>query len=152
MKLEEKSVFKTKVTLDQLNQIMTTNQLAGHLNMRFTEVTDRTLSLQVTIADIHSRPGGIMSGGNTLVMIETVGSVAGMMTIDPVTHNVFGIEVNANHILQVPIGETVTAVAEPDHVGRTTQIWQVRITNSKNKLVCVGRITLFVAERNTTKA
>ena len=147
MKLEDKSVFKTKITVEALNHSMTDKQLAGHLNIRFTEITDQSLTAAVKISEIHSRPGGIMSGGTTLALIETVGSVAGMLTINANTHNIFGIEVNANHVAQVPIGETITATAEPDHVGRTTQIWQVRIKNSKDKLVCIGRITLFVTER-----
>jgi 1,4-dihydroxy-2-naphthoyl-CoA hydrolase len=138
--------FKTVFDLEELNQKMRPHQLAGHLGIEFTEITDNTVSAEIKISEIHSRPGGIMSGGTTLALIETIASVAGMMTIDVKSQNVFGIEVNANHVSQVQIGETITAKAEPDHIGRTTQIWQVRIQNSKNKLVCVGRITLMVTE------
>jgi 1,4-dihydroxy-2-naphthoyl-CoA hydrolase len=146
MMSDSKTIFKFKATVEQLNVDLVQKQLAGHLNIRFTEVTDSTVSAEIKISEIHSRPGGIMSGGTTLALIETVASVAGMMTIDYTKFNIFGIEVNANHLGQVPMGETITAVASPDHVGRTTQIWQVRIHNSKQKLICVGRITLFVAE------
>jgi 1,4-dihydroxy-2-naphthoyl-CoA hydrolase len=89
-----------------------------------------------------------MSGGTTLALIETVASVASMLTVDIKKQNVFGIEVNANHLAQVAMGETITAKATADHIGRTTQIWQVRIQNSNEKLVCVGRITIFVSDRN----
>jgi 1,4-dihydroxy-2-naphthoyl-CoA hydrolase len=142
------SIFTTKISLDDLNHELTYEQLAGHLGFKFNAITENSVSCQVTIAKIHARPGGIMSGGTTLAMIETLGSVAGMMTIDVKTQNIFGIEVNANHVSQVPIGETIIGTATADHLGRTTQIWQVRILNSKQKLVCVGRITLFIAPRN----
>jgi 1,4-dihydroxy-2-naphthoyl-CoA hydrolase len=142
------SIFTSKIPLEDLNQKLTDEQLAGHLGFIFSAITENSVSCQVTIGNIHARPGGIMSGGTTLAMIETLASVAGMMTIDVKSQNIFGIEVNANHVSQVPIGETITGTATPDHLGRTTQIWQVRILNSKQKLVCVGRITLFIAPRN----
>jgi 1,4-dihydroxy-2-naphthoyl-CoA hydrolase len=141
-----KSVFKWKPTLEQLNIDLTHKQLAGHMGIRFTEITESTVAAELTIGEIHSRPGGIMSGGTTLVMIETVASVAGMMTIDIKKQNIFGIEVNANHIRQVRMGESLKAVASPEHVGRTTQVWHIRIENQDQKLVTSGRITLFVAE------
>ncbi len=143
-----KSIFNAKISLEDLNHQLTHEQLAGHLGFVFNNLTENSVSCQVTISKIHARPGGIMSGGTTLAMIETLASVAGMLTIDVRTQNIFGIEVNANHLGQVPIGETITATATADHIGRTTQIWQVRIQNSKQKLVCVGRITLFVAARS----
>ena len=141
------TLFRPNVTVKALNNDLSQDSLSGYLKMRFLEITDHSLSAGITIERFHTRPGNIMSGGTTLALIETVGSVAGMLTIDPTTHNVFGIEVSANHISQVPLGESIIATAEPDHVGRTTQVWQVRIKNSKDKLVCVGRITLFVAQR-----
>jgi 1,4-dihydroxy-2-naphthoyl-CoA hydrolase len=145
---------QNKIDAAELNQKMTSDQLAGHLGIVFTEITqgtlskDTTVSAQITISKIHSRPGGIMSGGTTLALIETVASVASMLTVDIKKQNVFGIEVNANHLAQVAMGETITAKATADHIGRTTQIWQVRIQNSNEKLVCVGRITIFVSDRN----
>lgn len=145
--MSSKTIFKNKMTFEELNQSMLFNQLAGHIGIQFTEVTDHSVSAKIKISEIHSRPGGIMSGGTTLALIETVASVAGMLTIDASSYNVFGIEVSANHLGQVPVGETITAIAKPDHVGRTTQVWSVRIENSKSKLVCVGRITLLVVAR-----
>jgi 1,4-dihydroxy-2-naphthoyl-CoA hydrolase len=141
------SIFRNKMTVEEINSSMLDNQLAGHLGIQFSEISETSVSAKIKISENHSRPGGIMSGGTTLALIETVASVAGMLTIDPSTHNVFGIEVSANHIGQVPIGETITAIAHPDHVGRTTQVWNVRIENSKLKLICVGRITLLVVAR-----
>lgn len=141
-----KRIFKDGATIESLNKQMKPDQLAGHLGMKFTEMTDSTLSVQVEIANIHSRPGGIMSGGTTLAVIETVGSVAGMSTIDVKTHDILGIEVNANHVRQVKIGQTILATASPEHIGRTTQIWNVKIT-SEGKLVCTGRITLMTVPK-----
>lgn len=142
-----KRIFQDDVTLESLNLRMKPDQLAGHLGMKFTEMTDTTLSVEVEISKIHSRPGGIMSGGTTLAVIETVGSVAGMATIDVKTQDIFGIEVNANHVRQVKIGQTISATASPEHIGRTTQIWNVKIT-SENKLVCTGRITLMTIPKS----
>lgn len=147
--MNNKRIFQPGATLEALNQRMKPDQLAGHLGMKFTEMTDSTLTVEVDISNIHSRPGGIMSGGTTLAVIETVGSVAGMSTIDVKTHDIFGIEVNCNHVRQVKMGQTIKATASPEHIGRTTQIWNVKIT-AESKLVCTGRITLMAVPRNAT--
>lgn len=140
-------LFRPETNLNAIHKLGEKIELASHLRMEFTEMTDTSLSAQIKIADIHLRPGGIMSGGVSLALIETVGSVAGLFTIDYSTHNIFGIEVNANHVRQVKLGQVVVAKAEPEHIGRTTQIWNVKIT-CEEKLACTGRITLMIVPKD----
>lgn len=140
-------LFRPEASLAGIHKLGEKMELASHLRMEFTEMTDSTLSAQIKVAEIHLRPGGIMSGGVSLALIETIGSVAGLSTIDFTTHNIFGIEVNANHVRQVKLGQVIKAKAEPEHIGRTTQIWNVKIT-CEEKLACTGRITLMVVPKD----
>ncbi len=125
--------------------------MAGHLGMTFTEVTysekgEPSVSGSLTVDKIHARPGGIMNGSTSLFLIETLASVAGSIAVDQKTQNVFGLEINCNHLKQVSMGETITAQAKPIHLGRSTHVWEVKIHKAQ-ALVCVGRCTLFVAQR-----
>lgn len=125
--------------------------MAGHLGLKFTAVETlssgaQSVSGELTVEKIHSRPGGIMNGSTTLFMIETLASVAGSIAVDQKTHNVFGLEINCNHLKQVSLGETISGCATPIHLGRSTQVWEVRILKG-DILICVGRATLFVAQR-----
>jgi 1,4-dihydroxy-2-naphthoyl-CoA hydrolase len=138
--------MKPQITVDFLNEFFLKDQMAGHLGLKFTQIQGTSISGELTVSKIHARPGGIMNGSTSLFLIETLASVAGSCVIDYTTHNVFGLEMNANHLKQVSMGETVTATAEAVHLGRSTQVWDVKIKKGET-LVCVGRATLFVAEK-----
>lgn len=141
-----------EVTVEFLNEFFLKDQMAGHLGLKFTDIgpdagKGRSISAELAISTLHARPGGIMNGSTSLFLIETLASVAGSIAVDQKTQNVFGLEINCNHLKQVRLGEMITACATPIHVGRSTQVWNVDIKNG-NVLVCVGRATLFVAQRN----
>jgi 1,4-dihydroxy-2-naphthoyl-CoA hydrolase len=138
-----------QISVDFLNEFFLKDQMAGHLEMRFTAIEGQSVSGELTVSKIHARPGGIMNGSTSLFLIETLASVAGSCAIDLTKFNVFGLEMNCNHLKQVLIGETVTGTASPIHLGRSTQVWEVKIKSSE-KLVCIGRATLFVADKNPT--
>ncbi len=89
------------------------------------------------------QPHGILHGGASVALAETLGSVAANMSVDPTKFRCVGLEINANHISPVKSG-IVTGVARPLHVGRTTQVWEIRITSDQGKLVCVSRLTMAV--------
>ena len=133
-------------TIEYLNQNFLDGQMAGHLGLRFTKYDGQNLSGELTVSAIHARPGGIMNGAVSLFMIETLASMAGSMAVDRKTKNVFGLEVNCNHLKQVAMGDTIQGTASPIHLGRSTQVWEVKIARS-DELICIGRITLFVADR-----
>jgi 1,4-dihydroxy-2-naphthoyl-CoA hydrolase len=88
---------------------------------------------------------GILHGGASCVLAETLGSWASAMVVDPAKFRVVGLEINANHVRSVSEG-WVEGVASPIHLGRTTHIWDIRITNSDNKLVCVSRLTTAILQ------
>lgn len=146
-----KEVAAKTVTVEYLNEFFLKDQMAGHLGLKFTDIgpdagKGRSISGELKVTTMHARPGGIMNGSTSLFLIETLASVAGSIAVDQKTQNVFGLEINCNHLKQVSIGETITACASPVHLGRSTQVWNVEIVKA-GALVCVGRATLFVAQR-----
>jgi len=87
--------------------------------------------------------GGILHGGASVALAETLGSVAGNLCVDTSKEMVVGLEINANHVRAMR-GGRVTGTARALHVGRSTQLWEIRIENDEGKLVCVSRLTLAV--------
>ena len=139
--------FPSSVTVEKLNALCINDQLPETLGIRFTEVGKDFLSGALTVDERHLRPGKIMNGGVSLALIETVGSMAAACLVDPEKQNPLGLQVSANHLSIAYPGDTVTATARPIHVGKSTHIWEVTITNQKQKVLCSGRITLFIADR-----
>jgi uncharacterized protein (TIGR00369 family) len=89
------------------------------------------------------QPFGLLHGGASVALAETVASTAGWMNVDQEKEGVVGLEINANHLRAKRDG-VVTAIATPVHVGRRTHVWEVRITDEQGKLVCISRCTLAV--------
>jgi uncharacterized protein (TIGR00369 family) len=103
---------------------------------------ERVVALMPVGPKVH-QPFGLLHGGASVALAETVASTAGWMQIDPEKESIVGIEINANHLRGKRDG-VVTAVATPLHIGRKTHVWDVRITDEEGKLVCVSRCTLAV--------
>ena len=93
------------------------------------------------------QPYGILHGGASVALAETLGSVAGNLCVDIEKEMVVGLEINANHVRAMR-GGVVTGTARALHVGRSTQLWEIRIENDDGKLVCVSRLTLAVVLRS----
>ena len=123
------------------------NSMPGLLGIEFTEVGDDWLSAQMPVDARTHQPFGRLHGGASVSLAETVASVGGGMTVDPATHATVGMEINANHIRPAMSGY-VTAVATAESIGRTTQVWTIRITDEAGKLICLSRITLAVIARS----
>ncbi len=121
-------------------------QLPESFGINITAVEKDSVSGTLTVDHRHLRPGNIMNGGVSLVLLETVGSVSTCLFIDPAQYNAFGIQVTANHLSVARPGDILTARSTPVHIGKTTQVWDVNITNQKGKLVSSGRITMLVTE------
>lgn len=92
------------------------------------------------------QPAGILHGGASVLLAETLASWAGHFVVDPATQSVVGQEINANHLRPATSG-WVTGVARPVHLGRRSQVWEIRITGEDGKLVCISRMTLAVIDR-----
>lgn len=109
-------------------------------------VENQAVIAEMIIDERHLRPGNIMNGGVSLMLIETVGSMSSFLHIDSSKKNAFGLQVNANHVSMGLPGDKLRAQAKAVHLGKTTHIWDVDITNQNKRLVCSGRITMMVTD------
>ena len=136
------SVFHAPVDLAALNA-MSRDTVIAHLGIVFTAVGDDWLEATMPVDARTHQPYGLLHGGASVVLAETLGSSAGNLAVDPSQWMCVGVEVNANHLRGVTDG-VVTGRATAVHVGRTTQVWQIAIHNTEGKPVCVSRLTLAV--------
>ena len=112
--------------------------------IEYTEVGEKSLSCRMTVGDNMMRPGGIVHGGATMALIETVGSSASLLFMDPEKEVVLGIDVSANHVSTGRKGDVLTATAKAIHIGRSTQLWQVKVVNQDGRLISHGKVTNIV--------
>lgn len=120
--------------------------LAETLGIELTELARERVCATMRVHRPVHQPYGRLHGGASVALAETVASFGGNLNVDSETHMAVGLEINANHLRGVTEG-MVTAIATPLHVGRTTHVWEVRITDEQGKLVCVSRCTLAVIPR-----
>ena len=112
--------------------------------IEYTEAGEKSLSCRMTVGDNMMRPGGIVHGGATMALIETVGSSASLLFMDPEKEVVLGIDVSANHVSTGRKGDVLTATAKAIHIGRSTQLWQVKVLNQDGRLISHGKVTNIV--------
>ena len=136
------SIWKKPIHLDALNAASAGNAV-GHLGIEFTEVGDDFIRARMPVDQRTRQPFGLLHGGVSVALAETLGSVAGNLCVDTTKEMVVGLEINANHVRAMR-GGRVTGTARALHVGRSTQLWEIRIENDEGKLVCVSRLTLAV--------
>jgi 1,4-dihydroxy-2-naphthoyl-CoA hydrolase len=120
--------------------------LVSHLGIRYTGIGEDWLKAVMPVDQRTKQPAGILHGGASVALAETLGSTGANLMVDRKTRLCVGLEINANHIRAMREGE-VTGVARPLHVGGTTQVWEIRISDAAERLVCVSRITLAVLDR-----
>ena len=126
--------------------------LPGLMGMEFDEVGDDFIRGRIPVDERSIQPAGILHGGASVVLAETLGSTACAHCLDPATHYCVGLEINANHIRSAPKGSGwVSGVARPVHTGRSTHVWEIRITDDENRLVCISRLTLAILEKRPAK-
>ena len=133
---------KLETTLDELNA-MSRNTLVEHLGIRFTEVGDDYVQAVMPVDNRHHQPFGLLHGGASVALAETLGSVGAQISLESPDSYCVGLEINANHIRSVRSGE-VKGTARPLHMGKSTQVWEIRIEDEQARLVCVSRITMAV--------
>ncbi|MFD2569561.1 hotdog fold thioesterase [Spirosoma soli] len=118
--------------------------IVNHLGIEFTEAGEGYLVGRMPVDQRTHQPFGILHGGASVVLAESLGSVASFMVLDdPTKQRAVGLEINANHIRSVRSG-WVYGRCTPIHLGRTTHVWDIRITDEQDKLVCVSRITIAI--------
>ena len=136
-------VFRDGVDLDAV-RASGAGTLVEHLGIQLTELGDDFLRGTMPVDHRTKQPYGLLHGGASVALAETLGSIAGNLAVrDPSKHMVVGLEINANHLAAVTSG-MVTGTARPLHVGRSTQVWEIRIEDSLGRMSCVSRITLAV--------
>ena len=135
------SIWKKPVTLELLTQT-SANTAVSHLGIEFVEVGDDFLSARVPVDERTRQPFGLLHGGVSVVLAETLGSI-GAFYASPEGHRGVGLDINANHIRAATSG-WVTGTARPVHIGRTTQVWHIDMVNDAGELTCVSRITMAI--------
>jgi 1,4-dihydroxy-2-naphthoyl-CoA hydrolase len=131
-------------------QAMARATAVEHLGIEFTEVGDDCLVAKMPVDSRTIQPYGLLHGGASVLLAETVGSAAAHSCVDDTKALTVGIEINANHVRGVREG-WVHATARPLHLGRTTQLWDVRIVDDKARLVCIARLTIGVVPRDAVR-
>ena len=134
------TLWKTQTTLDQLKE-RSKNTLAEHLGIEYLEIGDDYLKAKMPVDYRTKQPAGLLHGGASVVLAETLGSIAAGLCVNREKKSIVGLEINANHIRPVTEG-WVTGVTKPIHVGNTTQIWEIKIYNDQDKLICISRLTV----------
>ena len=139
------SIWHTQPTLEALNAVSKLT-MVEHLGIEFVEIGDDYLKARMPVDHRTTQPYGILHGGASVTLAESLGSVAGYLCLDGHTKKVVGLDINANHLRPVTSG-FVTGVARPIHLGSSTQVWEIRIMNEHDKLVCISRLTLAVLDQ-----
>ena len=132
-------------TLDELNNLCQ-HTMAQVLGIEFTGFGENYISGKMPVDHRTHQPMGLLHGGASVTLAETLGSVGAFLQIDPEKQACVGLEINANHIKSVRNGY-VYGRATAVHIGRKTQIWDIRITTEAGDLVCISRITIAVLDR-----
>ena len=129
-------------SLDTLNPVHK-DTLQRHLGMEVVACGDDWLTLRMPVDERTRQPFGRLHGGASVALAETAGSMAANLCVDPEQSVAVGLEINANHIRPAYDG-WVHATARPEAMGRTTQVWSIRIEDESGKLVCISRFTVAV--------
>ena len=143
--MSSNAIWHHRPTLAELNSVK--NTMVDHLGIEFVEVSDDFIKARMPVDHRTHQPMGLLHGGASVALAETLGSTGAFLCVDPAKYNVVGLEINANHIRGVRDG-WVIGTARPLHRGRTTQLWEIRITDAAEKLVCISRLTMAVLEKS----
>lgn len=136
-------MFNKNLKYEDLKSFGKGNML-DHLGIEFLEIGDDYVTARMPVDHRTHQPFGLLHGGASVVLAESLGSIASFLTLtDPANQRAVGMEINANHIRGVTSG-WVYAKATPLHLGRTSQVWDIKITTEEGKLVCVVRLTMAI--------
>jgi 1,4-dihydroxy-2-naphthoyl-CoA hydrolase len=139
------AIWKKTFTLDYLKALHV-DTAEGHLGIEFTAIGDDWLAARMPVDSRTVQPFRILHGGASVLLAESVGSCAANLCVDQQKFYCVGLDINANHVRGVKSG-WVTATARPLHLGQSTHVWEVRIVNEADALVCVSRLTMSVLRK-----
>jgi 1,4-dihydroxy-2-naphthoyl-CoA hydrolase len=132
-------IWKKELSVEELGAIHK-DTAVSRLGIEFLEVGDDFIRARVPVDERTRQPYGLLHGGVSVVLAETLGS-CGAAYASPEGHRAVGLDINANHLRGVTSG-WVTGITRPIHMGRSTQVWQIDLTNDAGELTCVSRITM----------
>jgi len=138
------SIWRQAIDLDRINA-WNRGTLVEHLDMRVTEVGADFVRGTMPVDARTRQPFGLLHGGASVAFAESLGSLAGNLCLGP-SEMAVGLDINANHMRAISQG-MVTGTARPLHIGRSTQVWEIRIVDERDRLVCISRLTLAVVPR-----
>lgn len=138
--------FNKNLTLEALKPLGP-NTMAAHLGIEWVEIGEDFIKAKMPVDHRTLQPYGLLHGGASCALAETIGSVASAFVIDQAKQICVGIEINANHVRSARNG-FVTATVKPLHIGSSTHVWDIRIHDEKEKLVCVSRLTVAILKKD----
>lgn len=141
-------IWKRPISIELLT-LNNANSAVTHLGIEFLEVGDDFIRARVPVDERTRQPYGLLHGGVSVVLAETLGSCGAAYSC-PEGHRAVGLDINANHLKGVMQG-WVTGIARPVHIGRSTQVWQIDMSNEAGDLTCVSRISMAVLQPKTPK-
>jgi 1,4-dihydroxy-2-naphthoyl-CoA hydrolase len=139
-------IWQRKPTMEELSHFGKGNMLE-YLGIEFLEVGEDYITAQMPVDQRTRQPYGILHGGASVVLAETLGSMGAQFCVDE-THYCVGLDINANHIRAKKEG-VVIGTAKPLHLGHTTQVWEIMIRDEKNHLTCISRLTMAVLAKKS---
>ena len=139
------SIWSVQAALENLNSF-SRNTMIEHIGIEFLEIGDDYIKARMPVNHRTIQPLGFLHGGASVALAETLGSVAAYLCVDASQKTCVGLDINANYIRSVTSG-FVYGIVRPIHIGGSTQVWEIRITNEQDKLVCISRITMAVLDK-----
>ena len=142
-------MFDKSIRVAHLQEI-SKNTMVEHLGIEFLELGDNYITAKMPVDHRTHQPMGLLHGGASVALAETLGSVESSLLIDLKNFSCVGLEINANHIKSASSG-FVIGKARPIHIGKKTHIWDIRITNLNNALICICRLTVAIIDKKPGK-
>ena len=137
--------FDKKLSIEKLKPL-SPGTMSEYIGIEWMEVGENFIKAKMPVDHRTIQPYGLLHGGASCVLAETIGSVASAMVVDHSKFYCVGLEINANHVGGVRQG-FVTGIATPLHLGSTTHVWDIKIYDDSEKLICVSRLTVVILKR-----
>ncbi len=134
--------FNKNICIDDLKDFGK-ETMANHLEMQWVEIGEDFLKLSMPVNEKTRQPYGVLHGGASCALAETIGSIASALVIDLQKFMCVGLEINANHVRSAKDG-IVTALCTPLHLGKSTHVWDIKITDDNQRLICISRLTVAI--------
>jgi 1,4-dihydroxy-2-naphthoyl-CoA hydrolase len=141
------TIWRTKWDLDRVNELAG-GTMIEHLGIEYVELGSDFIRGTMPVDERTIQPYGLLHGGASVTLAETLGSMAANMCVDPASKMCVGLEISANHVRQVRAG-VVTGTARPLHIGARTHVWEIRVEDESERLVSICRLTILVLERES---